>query len=212
MKSTDNEKAVSHTSIFEKQLLYKEIVAQSTLKQRKVKLKKLLRAIEITYRKEIQKALFDDFGKSPAEVDLSEIYAVTGEIKYALRNLKYWMRDEAVSTKLAFIGSSSKIKYEPKGNVLIIAPWNFPINLSICPLISAIAAGNTVILKPSEHTEHASALIKRILNDLFEEAEVAVIEGGIDVSTGLLKLPFNHIFFTGSPEIGKIVMRAAAEN
>jgi len=122
------------------------------------------------------------------------------------------MRDQAVSTKLAFIGSSSKIKYEPKGNVLIIAPWNFPINLSICPLISAIAAGNTVILKPSEHTVHASALIKRMLNDLFEEAEVAVIEGGIDVSTGLLKLPFNHIFFTGSPEIGKIVMRAAAEN
>ena len=212
MKSTGNEKAVSHTSIFEKQLLHKKIVAQSTLKQRKAKLKKLLRAIEITYRKEIQKALFDDFGKSPAEVDLSEIYAVTGEIKYALRNLKYWMRDQAVSTKLAFIGSSSKIKYEPKGNVLIIAPWNFPINLSICPLISAIAAGNTVILKPSEHTVHASALIKRMLNDLFEEAEVAVIEGGIDVSTGLLKLPFNHIFFTGSPEIGKIVMRAAAEN
>ena len=148
MKSTDNEKAVSHTSIFEKQLLHKKIVAQSTLKQRKAKLKKLLRAIEITYRKEIQKALFDDFGKSPAEVDLSEIYAVTGEIKYALRNLKYWMRDQAVSTKLAFIGSSSRIKYEPKGNVLIIAPWNFPINLSICPLISAIAAGNTVILSP----------------------------------------------------------------
>ena len=212
MKPTDNENAVSHTSIFQKQLLHKKIVAQSTLKQRKAKLKKLLKAIEVTYRKEIQKALFDDFGKSPAEVDLSEIYAVTGEIKYALRNLKYWMQDQQVSTKLAFMGSSSKIKYEPKGNVLIIAPWNFPINLSICPLISAIAAGNTVILKPSEHTVHASALIKRMLNGLFEEAEVAVIEGGIDVSTDLLKLPFNHIFFTGSPEIGKIVMRAAAEN
>tara|TARA_B110000046_G_scaffold117124_1_gene124066 strand:- start:611 stop:2032 length:1422 start_codon:yes stop_codon:yes gene_type:complete len=212
MKITDNDNTVSHTSVFQKQLLHKQTVGQSTLKQRKTKLKKLLRAIEVTYRKEIQKALFDDFGKSPAEVDLSEIYAVTGEIKYALRNLKYWMRDQGVSTKLAFTGSSSKIKYEAKGNVLIISPWNFPINLSFCPLISAIAAGNTVILKPSEHTVHASALIKRILNDLFENSEVAVIEGGIDVSTDLLKLPFNHIFFTGSPEIGKIVMRAAAES
>ena len=212
MKSTTNEVVESHMAIFQKQLLYKKIVGQSSLKQRKTKLKKLLKAIEITYRKEIQKALFDDFGKSPPEVDLSEIYAVIGEIKYALRNLKYWMQDQGVSTKLVFVGSSSKIKYEAKGNVLIISPWNFPINLSICPLISAIAAGNTVMLKPSEHTIHVSALIKRILNELFDEEEVAVIEGGIDVSTALLKLPFNHIFFTGSPEIGKIVMRAAAEN
>ena len=212
MKSIKNDLAESYNSLFQKQSLYKKIVGQSTLRQRKVKLKKLLKAVEVTYRKDIQKALFDDFGKSSSEVDLSEIYAVTGEIKYALKNLKYWMQDQIVSTKLVFTGSSSKIKYEAKGNVLIISPWNFPINLSICPLVSAIAAGNTVILKPSEHTVHASALIKRMLSSLFDEVEIAVIEGGSDVSTALLKLPFNHIFFTGSPEIGKIVMRAAAEN
>ena len=212
MKSSKNDIRGIYNSLFQKQLLHKKIVSQSTLQQRKIKLKKLLRAVEVTYRKEIQKALFDDFGKSFSEVDLSEIYAVTAEIKYALKNLEYWMQDQLVSTKLVFTGSSSKIKYEAKGNVLIISPWNFPINLSICPLISAIAAGNTVILKPSEHTVHASALIKRMLSSLFDEEEIAVIEGGSDVSTALLKLPFNHIFFTGSPEIGKIVMRAAAEN
>jgi|TARA_B110000503_G_C7172085_1_gene424819 aldehyde dehydrogenase (NAD+) len=197
-------------SIFHRQQNFKKGIAQSTTKQRKAKLRKLLHAVEVTYRNEIRQALLEDFGKSAAEVDLTEIYPVTGEIKYALRNLGDWMLDKPVNTKLAFFGSSSKIKYEPKGNVLIISPWNFPINLSFCPLISAIAAGNTVILKPSEHTERTSALMKKMINELFDEQEIAVIEGGINESTALLKLPFNHIFFTGAPEIGKIVMRAAA--
>ena len=115
MKSIKNDLAESYNSLFQKQSLYKKIVGQSTLSQRKVKLKKLLKAVEVTYRKDIQKALFDDFGKSSSEVDLSEIYAVTGEIKYALKNLKYWMQDQRVSTKLVFTGSSSKIKYEKFG-------------------------------------------------------------------------------------------------
>ena len=167
-------------SIFHRQQNFKKGIAQSTTKQRKAKLRKLLHAVEVTYRNEIRQALLEDFGKSAAEVDLTEIYPVTGEIKYALRNLGDWMLDKPVNTKLAFFGSSSKIKYEPKGNVLIISPWNFPINLSFCPLISAIAAGNTVILKPSEHTERTSALMKKMINELFDEQEIAVIEGGID--------------------------------
>jgi len=122
------------------------------------------------------------------------------------------MNDQHVDTPFALLGSSSYIKHEPKGVVLIVSPWNFPINLTICPLISAIAAGNTVILKPSEHTAHTSALMKQMISETFNENEVALVEGGIETSTALLKLPFNHIFFTGAPSIGKIVMSAAAKH
>jgi aldehyde dehydrogenase (NAD+) len=102
--------------------------------------------------------------------------------------------------------------YEPKGVVLIISPWNFPFNLSLGPVVSAIAAGNCVMLKPSELTPHSSACMKQILGDLFDESEVAVIEGDVRVSEALLRKKFDHIFFTGSPAVGKIVMKAAAEN
>jgi acyl-CoA reductase-like NAD-dependent aldehyde dehydrogenase len=108
--------------------------------------------------------------------------------------------------------ASSHIHYEPKGVVLIIAPWNFPINLTFGPLVTAIAAGNCVIVKPSEHTPHASAVTKSIIEEVFDESEVAVVEGGIETSTSLLALPFNHIFFTGAPAIGKVVMEAASKH
>jgi len=110
------------------------------------------------------------------------------------------------------LGSSSKVVYESKGVVLIISPWNFPINLTFGPLVSAIAAGNTVMIKPSEMTPNASAMMKKIVEEVFDENEVALFEGGVSTSVELLKLPFNHIFFTGAPSIGKIVMKAAAQN
>jgi aldehyde dehydrogenase (NAD+) len=110
------------------------------------------------------------------------------------------------------MGSSSRIKYESKGVVLIVSPWNFPVNLTFGPLVSAIAAGNTVIIKPSEMTPHTSALMKEMISEVFDENEVFLVEGGVETSTELLKLPFNHIFFTGAPSIGKIVMKAAAEH
>jgi len=117
-----------------------------------------------------------------------------------------------VRTPLTLFGASSHIHYEPKGVVLIIAPWNFPINLTFGPLVTAIAAGNCVIVKPSEHTPHASAVTKSIIEEVFDESEVAVVEGGIETSTSLLALPFNHIFFTGAPAIGKVVMEAASKH
>ena len=197
--------------IFDAQKNNQFAVGQSTAKQRKAKLKKLLKAI-MKYRGEIKKALYDDFKKHPSEVDLTEIYPVTSEIKHTISNIYKWTGKHEVSTPLALMGSSSYIQYEAKGLVLIISPWNFPINLTFGPLVSAIAAGNTVMLKPSEHTPNASAIMQKIIDETFEENEVALVQGGIETSQNLLSLPFNHIFFTGAPSIGKIVMAAAAKN
>jgi len=205
------EKAKNIQRIFNLQKENQYNIGNTSASQRIAKLKKLHKAV-LKYRPEIKEALFKDYRKHPSEVDLSEVYPVTSEIKDAKSNIRSWMRSHSVSTPLALMGSSSKIKYEPKGVVLIISPWNFPINLTFGPLVSAMAAGNTVMIKPSEMTPNASALMKKIVEEIFEENEVAVLEGGIETSTELLKLPFNHIFFTGAPSIGKIVMRAAAEH
>ncbi|MCU0238192.1 MAG: aldehyde dehydrogenase family protein [Pyrinomonadaceae bacterium] len=198
--------------IFEAQKANQYAIGNTTARERKAKLEKLRKAVEIEFRDEIRQALKTDFHKHKAEVDLAEIFPVTSEIKDAKRHLSKWLRPQRVKTPIAFAGGSSWIQYEPKGVCLIISPWNFPINLTFGPLISAIAAGNTAMIKPSEHTPNASAVIKKIIESIFDESEVAVIEGGIETSTELLKLPFNHIFFTGAPEIGKIVMTAAAKN
>ena len=186
-------------------------VANTTASQRIAKLKKIHKAI-LKYRPQIKEALFNDFRKHPSEVDLTEIYPVTAEIKHTKSHLRSWMRKHRAGTPIAMLGSSSYIHYEPKGVVLIIAPWNFPFNLLFGPLISAVAAGNTVILKPSEHTPYISALMKKMIEEIFEENEVVLLEGGIETSQALLQQPFNHIFFTGAPSIGKIVMAAAAKH
>ncbi len=186
-------------------------VGNTNAKERIAKLKKLHEAV-LKYRPQIKEALYKDYRKHPSEVDLTEIYPVTSEIKDAKKNIRRWMYGGRVKTPLAMMGSSSRVKHEPKGVVLIISPWNFPVNLTFGPLVSAIAAGNTVMIKPSEMTPHASALMKKIIGEIFNENEIAVVEGGVSTSTDLLKLPFNHIFFTGAPSIGKIVMKAAAEN
>ncbi len=204
--------SVDIDSIFEAQKKNQITVAKSSVKERKQKLKALKKAVEVTFRDAIREALWNDFHKAKEDVDLSEIFVVTSEIKHALHHLGQWARDQKVGTPLALLGSSSYIKYEAKGVCLIISPWNFPINLTFGPLVSAIAAGNTVIIKPSEMTPHASAVIKDIIESVFETNEVAVIEGAVEASTKLLSLPFNHIFFTGSPAVGKIVMTAAAKN
>jgi aldehyde dehydrogenase (NAD+) len=181
-------------------------------KERKQRLLDLKKAVMFTYRDAIRQALDKDFAKPQAETDLSEVFAVTSEIDHVLKYLKRWMSDRYVRTPLAFFGSSSYVKVQPKGMCLIISPWNFPVNLSLGPLISAVAAGNRVIVKPSEYTPHASAVVKDIVEAVFPPEEVMVVEGGVEVSTALLALPFHHIFFTGSPEVGKVVLRAAAQH
>lgn len=183
----------------------------STAKQRISKLNKIEQWIN-NNRTDIQKAVYDDFKKPEEEVDLTEIYPVIMDIKHTRDNLKSWMKSEKVDAPLTMLGSRPHIQFEPKGTCLIIAPWNYPFNLQIGPLVSAIAAGNTAFLKPSEMTPHTSALMANMISELFEKEEVTLYEGGIQLATALLKLPFDHIFYTGSPAVGKIVMRAAAEN
>lgn len=198
-------------AIFEAQQNRQFQVAGTKARERKRKLKVLHRAI-LSYRQEIRNALYQDYRKHPSEVDLTEIYPVTGELKHAIAHLGQWMRPQKVDTPLSLLGSSSYIHYEPQGVVLIISPWNFPFNLTIGPLVGAIAAGNCVMVKPSEFTPHTSAVIKKIINEVFDPMEVEVVEGGVETAQELLNLPFHHIFFTGAPSIGKEVMKAAAQH
>ena len=189
----------------------RDAVGATSASERIAKIKRLHDAL-LARRDEIRQALWDDYRKPAAEVDLSEIYPVLGEARHARRHLREWMEPQYVPAPIALLGSRSQIIHEPKGVVLIISPWNFPVNLTLGPLVSAIAAGNCAMIKPSEMTPHASACMKRILRDLFDEDEVAVIEGDAAVAEALLKKRFDHIFFTGSPNVGRIVMRAAAEH
>jgi aldehyde dehydrogenase (NAD+) len=150
--------------------------------------------------------------KNPTEVDTLEIYHVLGEIKHTLDNLDIWSRPKKVDAPITMFRHRSFIQYEPRGVVLVISPWNYPFSLCVGPLVSALAAGNAAVLKPSEFTPHVAALISKMVKEIFDPAIVSCFEGGPDVSTRLLKLPFDHIFFTGSPAVGKVVMMAAAEN
>jgi len=197
--------------IFQAQKSNLQNLRNQSVKQRKDLLKKLHKAI-FTHREAIQKAVFLDFKKPAIETDVSEIYPTISELKHTLSHLAEWAQNESVETPLTLMGSSSYVQYEPKGNVLIITPWNYPIYLTFSPIISAIAAGNAVILKPSEFTPNINKEITNILTEVFSANQVAVVEGDYNVSSELLKLKFNHIHFTGSPNVGKIVMKAAAEH
>jgi aldehyde dehydrogenase (NAD+) len=197
--------------IFALQRSHQHSVAKATARERKEKLRRLEAAF-LAHREDIRAALYADFRKHPSEVDLTEVFPVTSEIKHAMRHVSKWMKPRRVKTPMALLGARSYVHYEPKGVVLIIAPWNFPINLTFGPLVAAIAAGNCVMIKPSEHTPHASAVTRSIIAEVFDEREVAVVEGGIATSTAVLAQPFNHIFFTGAPSIGKVVMEAASKH
>lgn len=197
--------------IFAKQQQNAPKIALTTAKERIAKIKSIMDWM-IQNESKIADALYKDYKKHPAEVKISEMMPVIGEGKYVIKHLKNWMSPQDVPTPLKMIGTTSRIIHEPKGNCLIISPWNYPINLTFKPLIQAIAAGNVVMIKPSEMVTHTSALLSSAIRELFDENEIAVIEGDAEVSQQILELPFNHIFFTGSPAVGKIVMAAAAKN
>lgn len=198
--------------LFKKQKANQFNIGNTSYKERVKKLKALKHAIEYTYKQDIRDALYADFKKPFIETDLTELYLVIKEIKVAVSNLKNWTNKQKVETPLTLFGTSSWIHYEPKGICLIISPWNYPINLTFSPLVSAIAAGNTAIIKPSELTPNTSQVMANLVKAVFNENEVALVQGAVEVSQELLKLPFNHIFFTGSPTVGKLVMEAAAKN
>ena len=202
----------AYLRVFNEQKTHQFLVGNTDYQARIKKLNALQRAIQNTYKQAIREALYADFKKPFIETDLSEIYLVVKEIKQAKAHLRDWMQDHKVATPLALIGTSSYYRYEPKGVCLIISPWNYPVNLTFSPLVSAIAAGNTVIIKPSEMTPNASKVMADIVNHVFEEREVALFEGDAEVAKQLLTLPFNHIFFTGSTQVGKLVMEAASRH
>ena len=201
----------SPSELFASQLPTSIAWRSSTLVERKERLLKLLNWIT-THQEAIHEALWLDFNKPAIEVDLNEIFPVTSEIKHCLKNLSNWMRPQPQPTPLPMLGTSAFVVAEPKGRALLISPWNFPFNLAIGPLVSALAAGCPAILKPSEYAPHTAQLVQDLVSDLFAPHEVAVCLGEKEVASELLGLPFDHIFFTGSPAIGKIVMRAAAQH
>ena len=174
-------------------------------------LKNLLQILKAN-EKLLNDALYSDFRKSPFDTYSTELAIIYHEIKLTIRKLDEWARIKRVSSGLSNFPGKSFIVPEPFGNVLVIGAWNYPYQLSILPAVSALAAGNTVIIKPSELSQNASNAMAKIINGSFDEGILHVIEGGVEETTELLKHPFDFIFYTGSTAVGKIIMRAASEN
>jgi len=178
---------------------------------RKSQLEKLKKVLKDNENK-IFRALKRDLNKSQQDTLTTELSLLYSEIDLTIKNLKLWMEPDKVHTPITHKGSKSYIMKEPYGVVLIIAPWNYPLQLAIAPAIGAIAAGNCVVIKPSEHAEATSAVIADMINQSFDSSFLAVVEGDQEISQALLEQRFDYIFFTGSTQIGKIVMRAASEH
>jgi aldehyde dehydrogenase (NAD+) len=171
-----------------------------------------LRGLIKDNEKNLMDALKEDLNKSEFDSFITEIGIVLEEIRFTLKNFKSWAKPRRVKSTLTGIGSKSFIYPEPYGVALIIAPWNYPFQLAIAPLIGAIAAGNCAIIKPSELTPKTSSILAKMISDHFPSEYIAVIEGGVETSTALLKEKFDYIFFTGSVPVGKIIMEAAAKH
>ena len=178
---------------------------------RKETLKKLLYNLQKS-EDLIVKALYDDFKKPEFEAVLTETNYVISDLKDTIKNIHKWAKRKRVFPSLLNFPSTDYIYKEPYGDVLVIAPWNYPFQLALCPLIAAVAAGNRVVLKPSELTPHTSAIIAKIIEKTFHVNHVEVFEGGVEVSNQLLTQRWDYIFFTGSVAVGKVVAKAAAEN
>lgn len=173
---------------------------------------KRLRAAISANEAAINEALRADLGKSDCESYMCEVGLVLGEIGYMLRHIRKFARDKRVRTPIAQFAAKSYVKKSPFGTVLIMSPWNYPFLLSISPLVDAIAAGNTAVIKPSAYSPHTSDVIARLLGDVFDRRFVAVIGGGREENSFLLDEKFDYIFFTGSKAVGKLVMRKASEH
>ena len=178
---------------------------------REEQLRRLQQALH-KWHEPLCKALWADLHKSEQEAVLTELSIVEGEVKTHLRHLKRWMRTERRSTPLKMMPSRSRIVSEPLGVSLIISPWNYPVQLLLNPLVGAISAGCTAVLKPSPYVPAVSHVIEQMVADTFEERYVAVVQGNRDVNRLLLEQRYDIIFFTGSPTLGRTVMSAAAKN
>lgn len=181
------------------------------IKFRKQQLKQLSKSIK-NHENELLEALKEDLGKSPVEAYATEIGILLKSIKMARKELKNWSKTKQVDTPLFMFPSKSYIKPEPYGTVLIIGPFNYPVQLVFEPLIGAIAAGNTAIVKPSELTPHVASVISKIIESTFAPEYISTVEGGIEETQALINLPFDYMFFTGSEKVGQVVYEAASKN
>lgn len=207
----DNTSTDRIQEIYLKQRAYFSLGDTLGVPYRKAMLRKLLRAIS-KYEKPLYAALRTDLHKSEQEAYLTEVSIVTGEIRNHIRHLNSWAAPENRQTPIQLFPSRSRIVSEPLGTVLIIAPWNYPFHLLFKPLVGAISAGCTAILKPSPHVPHVSQVLQDIIHFTFDERYLAVVQGDREVNKTLLSLRFDKIFFTGSPALGRVVMEAAAEH
>jgi aldehyde dehydrogenase (NAD+) len=185
------------------------MIFKNDINYRKQMLIKLLNCVEL-HEQEIIQALFDDFKKPAFESVATETSYILAELKYTIKNIHNWAKPKMVLPSIFNFPSTDYIYKEPYGKVLIIAPWNYPYQLALSPLIAAVAAGNQVVLKPSELTPNTSRIISKIISETFDKNHVACIEGGVDVAQELLTQRWDYIFFTGSVPVGKIVAKAAA--
>ena len=198
-------------NIIRKQKAFFQSGATRPYALRRKQLLKLKTMLETNEHK-IMDALQADLHKSDFEAYTTEIGILIQSLNHALRNLKTWMKDDTVKRPLFLRFTKATIKKDPKGTVLIIGPYNYPVQLLLEPLIGALAAGNTAILKPSEFTENTEKVLKELITQTFDANIVSVITGGVEETQKLLEYPFDHIFFTGSARVGKLVYKKAAEH
>jgi aldehyde dehydrogenase (NAD+) len=179
-------------------------------RDRREKLRALRNAV-VQRRKGLEDALAADLGRPATETDLIEYLPLVAELDRAIAEVKRWSQPRTAPTPLALFGARSEVMWQPKGVCLILSPWNYPALLVLGPLVSCIAAGNSAVLKPSEFTPATCAYLRELIAAVFDPSEVILVEGGPETATALLAQPFDHIFFTGSPQVGRQVMAAAAK-
>ncbi|MCK9284049.1 MAG: aldehyde dehydrogenase family protein [Rhodocyclaceae bacterium] len=196
--------------VFDQQKAHQWTVKATNAAQRKLKLQKLKDAI-LANADAVKQALFSDLRKPAAEAE-SEVAGVIGDIDDALANLECWMKPVEIEPSPHLQGTRAIMRYEPRGVCLLFSAWNFPFLLMFQPVVPIVAAGNCFIAKPNEMAPATSAISAKILRDVFDEREGAVFEGGVELANALLELPFDHVFFTGSPKVGRTVMAAAAKH
>ena len=204
-------KIMNYADILQQQKTFFNTHATKDLDFRKAQLQKLKKLVK-SNEKLLYDAIYQDFGKSEFETFGTEISFVYKDIDYYLKNLKSFAKPKSVLTNIVNQMGSSKIVFEPLGNCLVIGAWNYPYQLTLTPVIAAIAAGNTCVIKPSELPENTMKAMAKLINENFDPQFLYVVEGGVEETTAILKLRFDKIFFTGSPRVGKIVYKAAAEH
>ena len=204
-------KIMNYADILQQQKTFFNTHATKDLDFRKAQLQKLKKVVK-SNEKLLYDAIYQDFGKSEFETFGTEISFIYKDIDYYLKNLKSFAKPKSVLTNIVNQMGSSKIVFEPLGNCLVIGAWNYPYQLTLTPVIAAIAAGNTCMIKPSELPENTMKAMAKLINENFDAQFLYVVEGGVEETTAILKLRFDKIFFTGSPRVGKIVYKAAAEH